>query len=69
MLLPFLIAIEQKGAILARVEVLSNGEEEVFIELKAAAELESDLVHAVEELQEDRGAVLVRGVLDTVPYS
>jgi hypothetical protein len=46
-LLSFLVTIKQKSTKLARVEVLSNAEEEVFVELKAATKLKSSLVHTV----------------------
>lgn len=67
MLLSFLIGVEQEGTVLTRVEVLRYGEEEVLVEFEAASELNGDLVHTVEELEEHRRAILVGWVLNSMP--
>lgn len=62
-----LLAIVEEGSEATRVEVGQNGDEEGFIELEGQRELPQDLPRAVDELKEDRGALVIREVLAAVP--
>jgi hypothetical protein len=52
--LPFVVV--EEGPILARIYVVHNSDEELFVELELGDELMHELEHTVHELQEDRRA-------------
>lgn len=60
-----LLGVEEEGAEAAAEHVGGQGHQEAAVELKVGGELQLELVDAVQELQEDRGAlgVLVVAVL------
>ena len=58
-LLSLLVAVVEEGAEQAGVEVVENESEKVFVKLKRVGKLVRHLPHAVDELQEDGGPVVV----------
>ncbi len=48
--------VVEEGAVFTRVDVVHDGDQELFVELELGVELVHELEHAVHELQEDRRA-------------
>ena len=59
--------VVEEGAVAARVQVLHQVQQVGFVELEGVRELTNDLPHAVDPLQEDRGALLVGVVRAGMP--
>jgi len=59
-LLSLIITVEQESAELAAIQMVNDGDEEIFVEFEAASVLLGNLEDAVEKLEEDRGALLAR---------
>lgn len=62
--LPFRIVEERTEA--TRVEMIENGDEEIFIELESVRKLFRDLPHTVNKLQEYGRTIRVRVVIVSV---
>ena len=64
---PLGLAIVQEGAETAAVEVVEDSDEEFLVKLEGAREMVPQLPHTVDELDKDRGPLLVRVVAVAMP--
>lgn len=56
---PFFLGVEEESSVATAVEMLCDPDQEILIEFELRRELSQDLIHTVQELEEDRCTLII----------